>query len=85
MINFSDFINFLAEYHCLGRYWSNLEEDCTVTGLRHFNQHLEAIFRAAPRFWLQQSFYWAISKEGFTYWAGINDYWCKRCREMNGL
>lgn len=84
MITFRDFIIFLAENHCLGLYWSNLEYDCNVTGIRRFNQHLEFIFKLRPHTWLIYSFNWASSKEGFAYWGYIDDCWRKRCKEMNG-
>lgn len=85
MITFRDFIIFLAENECLGLYWSNLEFDCNVTGIRRFNQHLDFIFREKPHSWLTRSFHWPASKEGVAYWSNIDDCWRKRCREMNGL
>lgn len=50
MITFRDFIIFLAENHCLGLYWSNLEFNCNVTGIRRFNQHLDFIFSGMHSF-----------------------------------
>lgn len=85
MITFRDFIIFLAGNKCLGLYWANLEFECNVTGIRRFNQHLDFIFRGAPHSWLTRSFNWPTSKEGVVYWGRIDDYWRKRCREMNGL
>lgn len=85
MITFRDLIIFLAENKCLGLYWANLEFECNVTGIHRFNQHLDFIFRGAPHSWLTRSFNWPTSKEGAVYWGRIDDYWRKRCREMNGL
>lgn len=85
MITFNDFIIFLAENECLGLYWSNLQDDCNVTGIRRFHLHLCSIFKRKPHSWLINSFNWALSKEGVTYWCVIDEYWRKRCREMNGL
>lgn len=84
MITFRDFIIFLAEHHCLGLYWANLEIECDVRGIRRFNQHLDLIFSGRPRGWLTFSFNWPTSKEGAAYWNWVDDCWRERCKEMNG-
>lgn len=84
MITFRDFIIFLADNHCLGLYWSNLENCCNVTGICRFNQRLDDIYRHKPNSWLIHSFNWELSKEGISYWCDIDECWRKRCRAMNG-
>lgn len=79
MITFRDFIIFLAENHCLRLYWSNLEFNCNVTGIRRFNQRLDFIFKLRPHSWLLYSFNWSSSKEGFDYWSRLHDLWNKYC------
>lgn len=84
MITFRDFIIFLAENHCLGAYWTNLEKVYKIAGIRIFNVHLDSMLRQPPRLWLVSSFVWSNSNEGNTFWQDINKCWSDRCREMNG-
>lgn len=84
MITFRDFIIFLAENHCLGAYWTNLEKVYKIEGIRLFNDHIDCILRLPPLFWLANSFVWSNSNEGDAFWHDINKYWIDRYREIIG-
>lgn len=79
MICIRFFLEFLAEYKCLGAYWANFEKSNFTDDYRTAAFAVSLVFDYSPRVWLRRSFDWDRSAEGFYYWYRLDILWNMRC------
>lgn len=82
MISIRDFLVFLSEYKCLGAYWTNFEKAHFVDEYNGASRLISCYFAENPRTWLESTFNWERSGEGFEYWNKLNSLWNMRCNYL---
>lgn len=79
MICIRFFLEFLAEFDCLGAYWSNFEKSCLADNHCSAASFISLVFEKCPHRWLLCSFEWEHSDEGPEYWSNLDTLWNKYC------
>lgn len=79
MITMRDFLVFLSEYRRLGAYWSNFEKSNFAVEYHAATLAISSVFECSPRVWLEKSFNWHMTEEGYVHWSRLNTLWIRRC------
>lgn len=71
------FLEFLAKYRCLSRYFYNLENHTKSVYGPDSPWRLYFLLSGDPKCYIVDAFLFSKTKEGENYWVELNSIWCE--------